>query len=213
MAQESLTTLESYHMGPLSLNSTPVGLNESQHRSSPTNDDFFHTISTAIPSLAPLSEEARAATTIEHKMTFRQGCHLYPKAIAWSGLLSMAIVLEAYGTILINGFLGFPAFRQTYGTPTGRQGYEISAAWQAGLVNAAYAGQILGLLFNGVLTDRCGYQRVMVGCLVVLSLFLLLIFFAPNIQMLLAGYVLCGLPWGLVESILHVQLLSLPYSF
>ncbi|KAJ5111632.1 hypothetical protein N7532_002167 [Penicillium argentinense] len=193
--------MESYRVGPLSLNSTPVDLIESQPRPSPTHDDFFHTISTSIPSLAPLSEEAHAATTIEHRMTFRQGCHLYPKAIAWSVLLSMAIVLEAYGTILINGFLGFPAFRETYGTPTGRQGYEISAAWQAGLINAAYAGQILGLLFNGVLTDRYGYQRVMVGCLVILSLFLLLIFFARNIQMLVSGYVLCGLPWGALQTL------------
>lgn len=201
MAQESGTTLQSYHLGPLSLNSTPVDLIESQPPLPPIHDDFFHSISTAIPSLAPLSEEARAATTTEHKMTFRQGCYLYPKAIAWSGLLSMAIVLEAYGTILINGFLSLPVFRQSYGTPTGGQDYEISATWQAGLVNAAYAGQILGLMFNGVLTDRFGHQRVMAGCLVVLSLFLLLIVFASNIQMLVAGYVLCGLPWGLVESV------------
>ncbi|KAJ5202917.1 hypothetical protein N7449_004996 [Penicillium cf. viridicatum] len=201
MAQESGTTQQNYHLGPLSLNSTPVDLIESQPTLPPIHDDFFHSISTAIPSLAPLSEKARAATTTEHKMTFRQGCYLYPKAIAWSGLLSMAIVLEAYGTILINGFLSFPVFRQSYGTPTGGQDYEISAAWQAGLVNAAYAGQILGLMFNGVLTDRFGHQRVMVGCLVVLSLFLLLIVFASNIQMLVAGYVLCGLPWGAIQTL------------
>lgn len=201
MAQKSSTPLGDYQLGNTGLNNTQAVLTESTSRPCPTHDDLLDSVSTAISNLTPLSEEVRSAASTEHGMTFRQGCRLYPKAIAWSALLSMAIVLEAYGTILINGFLGFPGFRQFYGAPTGRQSHEISAAWQAGLINSAYAGEILGLMCNGVLSDRFGYKRVMAGCLFVLSLSLLLVFFATNIQMLVAGYVLCGLPWGSVESL------------
>lgn len=166
-----------------------------------SNDDLFYGLSAAIPSLRRLSVEARAATKAEHAMTFWRGCRLYPKAIAWSVLLSMTIVMEGYDTTLINSFYAFPVFRRSYGrplnpdAPPGQQDYQISPAWQSGLTNAAVAGEILGLMFNGFLTDRFGYHTTMVGTLVWMSLFVFLAFFAVNIRMLLAAQILCGLPW------------------
>jgi hypothetical protein len=118
-----------------------------------SNDDLFHGLSAAIPSLRRLSVEARAATKAEHAMTFLRGCRLYPKAIAWSFLLSMTIVMEGYDLTLINSFFAFPVFRRSYGepanpgAPTGQKDYQISPAWQSGLTNAAVTGEIIGLLF------------------------------------------------------------------
>ncbi|KAE8397724.1 hypothetical protein BDV37DRAFT_276707 [Aspergillus pseudonomiae] len=183
------------------MNIAPIELTGSPCGGSHIQEDGFGSNTSILPNLLPLSEDARVAVTGEHEMTFCKGCRLYPKAIAWSGLLSMAIVLEAYGIILINGFLAFPVFRRSFGTLSGRQGYEISAAWQAGLINAAYAGEILGLAFNGPLADRFGYKLVMIGCLIVLSLLSLLTFLATNIWMLVAGYFLCGLPWGAIQTL------------
>ncbi len=126
---------------------------------------------------------------------------MYPKAIAWSVLLSMTIVMEGYDTTLINSFYAFPVFRRSYGTPMapdaamGQQDYQISSAWQSGLTNAAVAGEIIGLMANGFLTERFGYHKTMVGTLIWMSLFVFLAFFAVNIRMLLAGQILCGLPW------------------
>ena len=166
-----------------------------------SNDDLFHGLSAAIPGLRRLSMEARAATKAEHKMTFFQGCRLYPNAIAWSFLLSMTIVMEGYDLTLINSFFAFPVFRHAYGkplhpaAPRGGQDYEISPAWQSGLSNAAVASEIIGLLFNGYLTDRFGYHKTMVGTLIWISIFFFLAFFAVDIWMLLAAQVLCGLPW------------------
>jgi MFS transporter, SP family, general alpha glucoside:H+ symporter len=40
--------------------------------------------------------EARKATEKEHSMTLLQGIKLYPKAIAWSVLISTCIVMEGY---------------------------------------------------------------------------------------------------------------------
>lgn len=166
-----------------------------------SNDDLFHGLSAAIPGLRRLSIEARAATKAEHNMTFVRGCRLYPKAMLWSLLLSLTIVMEGYDLTLINSFYAFPIFRQSYGVPSrpdappGQRDYQISPAWQSGLTNAAVSGEILGLMFNGFLTDRFGYHKTMVFTLVWMCLFVFLAFFAININMLLGAQILCGLPW------------------
>lgn len=49
-------------------------------------------------------QNARTATEKEHKMTLLQGIKLYPKAIAWSMLISTCIVMEGYDVCLINNF-------------------------------------------------------------------------------------------------------------
>lgn len=50
---------------------------------------------------------AKTATEKEHKMTLWQGIRLYPKAIAWSVLISTCIVMEGYDVCLINNFCKF----------------------------------------------------------------------------------------------------------
>ena len=47
---------------------------------------------------------AKTATEKEQKMTLLQGIRLYPKAIAWSILISTCIVMEGYDVCLINNF-------------------------------------------------------------------------------------------------------------
>lgn len=49
-------------------------------------------------------EHARAATAKEQKMTLLQGIKLYPKAIAWSMIISTCIVMEGYDVSLVNNF-------------------------------------------------------------------------------------------------------------
>ncbi|KAJ9625192.1 hypothetical protein H2204_010579 [Knufia peltigerae] len=174
-----------------------------------SNDDLFYGLSHAMPDLRRLSVDARAAAKAEHTMTFLRGCRLYPKAIMWSVLLSMTIVMEGYDGALINSFYAFPVFRRSYGTPINRNAdtpdakldYQISPAWQTGLTNAAVAGEICGLMFNGFFTDKFGYHKTMVASLIGMSLFVFLAFFAVNIKMLLAAQILCGLPWGVFQTL------------
>lgn len=183
----------------------PVETN--QYIPTQSNDDLYHGLSAAVPGLRRLSVDARAATEAERKMTFLTSVRLYPKAIAWSLLLSTTIVMEGYDTTLINSFFAFPVFRRSYGeplypnNPQGQRNFQISPAWQAGLGNAAVAGEIIGLIFNGYLTDRYGYHKTMIITLIWLSLFVFLAFFAVNIQMLLAAQVLCGIPWGIFQTL------------
>jgi len=176
---------------------SPINVTHSDH-------DIFAGISAAIPTLRQFSVDARAATKAEHRMTFMKGLQLYPRALGFSVLLSMTIVMEGFDLTLINSFYAFPVFRRSYGAAvhagtTQQTDYQISPAWQSGLTNAAVAGEILGLLFNGFLTDKFGYHKTMVGTLIWMSLFVFLAFFAVNIRMLLAAQILCGLPWGIFQ--------------
>ena len=168
-----------------------------------SNDDLFRGMSVAIPDLRRLSADARAHTEAEHNMTFVEGCRLYPKAIAWSVLLSATIIMEGFDLTLISSFQAFPIFRRTYGQPADANGHnhQISPAWQTGLQNGAIAGEIIGLFLNGYLTDRFGYQRTMILSLIWMCLFVFLAFFAFNIKMLLASQVLSGIPWGIFQTL------------
>lgn len=158
-------------------------------------------LATALPSLRPLNAPARAATQAEQKLSFLDGCRLYPKAIAWSFILSATLIMEGFDTLLIFNFFAFPAFKERYGTPTPTSGYQISSTWQFALSTAAEAGEIVGLLANGYLADRIGYRWTMVSALVFLMLSITLSFFALNIRMLLAAQILCGIPWGVFQTL------------
>lgn len=156
---------------------------------------------TYLADVGQLSVDAKAGTEAEHKMSFLEGVRLYPKAIAWSLLLSATIIMEGYDTTLIGNFFAFPTFRRAYGHYDGEHGYQISPAWQTGLPNGACVGEIIGLFLNGFLTDRYGYQKTVVGALIWLCIFVSLSFFAPNIETLMASTVLCGLPWGIFQTL------------
>jgi SP family general alpha glucoside:H+ symporter-like MFS transporter len=63
-------------------------------------------------------------------------------------------------------------------------------------------GSMLGVLLNGYLTDRLGHKKVFLGAMAFLTGFIFITFFAPNIEVLFIGQLLCGLPWGYVLSLL-----------
>jgi SP family general alpha glucoside:H+ symporter-like MFS transporter len=65
-------------------------------------DTVVRNASVAVENFAGLSAEAKNATTKEHSMSFMQAIRLYPKAVGWSMLLSMAIVMEGYDVILLS---------------------------------------------------------------------------------------------------------------
>ena len=138
------------------------------------------------------------ATENEHNLGFREAFRRYPRAVFWAIAISFTIVMEGYDTILISSFYAYPQFKQKYGTYIADlDEWNIDATWQAALGDAAPCGSIIGLLINGYVTERFGHRRVIMAGLVFMSAFIFLPFFAPNIKVLLAGQVLCGIPWGI----------------
>lgn len=151
--------------------------------------------------LPRINSAALAATQSEHKMSFRDGLHLFPKAIIWSAVISLAIVGEGFDTSLINSLYAFNTFRKAYGVQAADGSYQITTKWQTSLNNAGAACTILGLLANGWLSERFGYRRTLLYALVALSLFIFLTFFAFNIETLLAGQILLAIPWGICSTL------------
>ncbi|KAK5946291.1 hypothetical protein PMZ80_000433 [Knufia obscura] len=169
-------------------------------------DDTLRKMSVAVPNLAELTSDAKAAAQLEHKMGFRQGMKLYPKAMLFSWGISLAVIMEGYDTYLLGNFFGLQTFARKYGHLTdqvkdGVPQYQISASWQSALGSGSAAAQIIGLFINGIVSERIGYRWTMIISLLLITCFIFITFFAVNIQMLLAGYVLSGLPWGVFQTL------------
>jgi SP family general alpha glucoside:H+ symporter-like MFS transporter len=127
--------------------------------------------------------------------------------------------MESYDTLLLGSLFGLPAFKQHFGNDYGgKAGYQIAPGWQAGMqqvrlatweVNivvklipqAANMGSIIGVLFGAVIVDRFGYKKSILGNLAFMTPLIGLITFAPNKGALLAGELLCGIPWGVFSTL------------
>jgi SP family general alpha glucoside:H+ symporter-like MFS transporter len=82
------------------------------------------------PSISMTKEAkyAKAATAKEHTMTLMQGIKTYPKAIAWSIIISTCIAMEGYDISLVNNFYAFPPFQRKYGVLTPDGSYQVPAS-------------------------------------------------------------------------------------
>jgi SP family general alpha glucoside:H+ symporter-like MFS transporter len=145
--------------------------------------------------------DARDATETERHMSIMQAFKLYPKAVGWSILLSTAIVMEGYDVSLLSNFYALPQFNQKYGELQPDGSYVIPAPWKSALSNGVIVGEILGLYMTGIIQDRFGYRKTILGALVLVTCFIFVVFFAQNVQMLLAGEILCGIPWGVFQTL------------
>lgn len=150
---------------------------------------------------ATLSLDAKDATEKEHRMTLRQALKMYPKAIGWSIFLSSAVAMEGYDIVLIASFFAFPPFTRQFGKQLSSGKYQVTAPWQSALSNGARVGEILGLTINGIVAERYGYRKTMIGTLIAMIAFIFILFFATNIGTLVAGEILLGIPWGVVQTL------------
>jgi len=57
-----------------------------------------------------------------------------------------------------------------------------------------------GIILASYAQDRWGYRRTLQIGLVALTGFIFIVFFAPTIEVLFVGQLLCGLPWGAFSS-------------
>lgn len=77
---------------------------------------------------AEILNHAKAATEKERNMTLLQGIKLYPKAVAWSLLISTCIVMEGYDISLISNFYAFRQFNRKYGVLGDDGKYQVPAS-------------------------------------------------------------------------------------
>lgn len=152
------------------------------------------------------TNEAKAANEAEHAVGFWKSIRQNRPAVLWSLLISTSVIMEGYDTSLMPNFPAYPSFRRHYGSfypnlgDDGQGDYQLSSAWQAGLVNASNCGVIIGGFINGWASARFGYRRTMVVSMVFMAAFLFVVFFSPNNAVLCVGQILCGIPWGIFAT-------------
>lgn len=109
--------------------------------------------------------------------------------------------MEGFDLILISSLFGYPAFQRKFGHLQPNGSYELTAAWQSGLSNGTLCGQIFGLFAAGILCDRYGFRKTMGGGIFLIVCFIFIPVFAPSIEVLLAGQILLGIPFGVFQTL------------
>lgn len=134
----------------------------------------------------PLAEGKKAARK-EQSMTLWQAVRLYPKAVGWSVLLSSTLIMEGYDLALLGSMYASPAFNQKYGVQSASGKWTVPASWQSALSNGARVGEVIGLLINGLISERLGYRWTMVSALAAMNAVIFLFFFAVDIKIAARG--------------------------
>ena len=141
--------------------------------------------------------DARQATNVEHELNFIEAVRLYWKAVIWSLIISFSIIMEGFDSELITGFFSLPAFQEKYGEYYESIGYQIAPRWQTALGMSSPIGMSIGLIANGFLVERFGYKKVLFVSYLAVCGFIFITFFAPSVEVLFLGEVLCCIPFGI----------------
>jgi SP family general alpha glucoside:H+ symporter-like MFS transporter len=145
--------------------------------------------------------DSHAAGEAERELKLWASLKLYPKAVGWSILLSTAIIMEGFDTVLIGTLYAYPPFQRDFGVKQPDGSYQLTAAWQSGLSNGILVGEIFGLYICGFISERYGYRWTLIGALIAVIGFVFIVFFADSLVQLLIGEILLGVPWGIFQTL------------
>ncbi|OAL05599.1 general substrate transporter [Phaeosphaeriaceae sp. SRC1lsM3a] len=147
-------------------------------------------------------DDTNAAINNEHNMSVRQSIRFWWKAIVFSFVISLCVVMEGYDTSLMNKFFAFDPFKNKFGDEVDADGNKlVSARWQTIILNGTQVGCILGLVINGYVTEWIGYKKTMIGSMVVMIGAIFIPFFSTGLEMFLVGGIIQGLPWGVFQTL------------
>ncbi|KAK0711536.1 general substrate transporter [Lasiosphaeris hirsuta] len=135
-------------------------------------------------------------------MTFKEVLKADRRLIFYSLGFSGTIIMEGYGLALITYLFSFAMFNKKYGAYQSTKGeYEIEYIWKALLPLVAQLGSIVGILITAPITKALGYKQTTQLMLFLSACFVFMPFFAFNIQILMAGFLLQGIPWGVFQVV------------
>ncbi|KAI0393549.1 general alpha-glucoside permease [Xylariaceae sp. FL0594] len=147
-----------------------------------------------------LVNEANDANERERGMKLSHAFKVYPKAIGWSMLLSSCLIMEGYQTSVVGSYLSYPAFTDRFGVVAPNGKHVIQASWQNGISGATNVGEIIGLQFAGIISERWGYRWTIISALVAVTGFIFFPFFANSLAVFLVGELFQGLAWGVFQT-------------
>lgn len=117
------------------------------------------------------ADGTNAAIDNEHKMSVRQSLRFWWKAIVFSFVISLAVVMEGYDTSLMNKFFAFEPFRNRFGDQENPEGGRlVSARWQTIILNGTQVSPTGFAIDRAVLTmTRLAVSLVSLSTVISLS--------------------------------------------
>ncbi|KAJ9613062.1 hypothetical protein H2200_003003 [Cladophialophora chaetospira] len=149
-----------------------------------------------------LIQHAQESDAADRLLTIRQALKKYKKAVFWAMLLSTALIMEGYDVVIITSFYGQTQFTDRFGVVDKKTGKKlIPPAWQSGLSNSALVGQLAGLLANAWTQDHFGCRPTMMFFMAWMAVAIFIPFFAPSLPVLAFGEAMCGVSWGVFQTL------------
>ncbi|KAK3340071.1 hypothetical protein B0H65DRAFT_528181 [Neurospora tetraspora] len=145
---------------------------------------------------------AHLAEKKEREMTFKDAVVGDFRLIMYSLGFSGTIIMEGYGLALLTYLFSVGPFNAKYGIyDTKTSKYELEYTWKAALPLLAQLGSILGVGLTAPVVNFIGYKRTVLLMLALCAAFAFVPFFAPNVYILSAGFLLQGIPWGVFQVV------------
>ncbi|KAK4167696.1 hypothetical protein QBC43DRAFT_297502 [Cladorrhinum sp. PSN259] len=145
---------------------------------------------------------AEQAEDRERSMTFKQAISFDRRLIMYSIWFSGTIIMEGYGLALITFLFTFDSFNRKYGEWNEQnQKWEMNWLWKALLPLVAQIGSLIGIAIVPLMAKGLGYKRTTQLMVLVSAALICMPVFAPNVEVLMAGYLLQGIPWGVYQVI------------
>ena len=135
-------------------------------------------------------------TDKEHSLTLMQALKEYKKAVMWSIIVSLTIVMDGYNITLLSSLFGFASFKKEYGQLLSNGEYDLTASWQTALSMMNSVGNIFGIILGSWSVDYIGHKRLMQISFVFAVGFTFILVFANSKEVLLVGQLLMGFPNG-----------------
>ncbi|CAI4056971.1 alpha-glucoside permease SKDI_04G0030 [Saccharomyces kudriavzevii IFO 1802] len=155
-----------------------------------------------ITDILDATQDAKDADESERRMPLVKALKTYPKAAAWSLLVSTTLIMEGYDTAILGAFYALPVFQRDFGSQDAQtEEWEISVSWQIGLTLCYMAGEIVGLQLTGPSVDFLGNRYTLILALLLLAAFTFILYFCKNLGMIALGQALCGMPWGCFQCL------------
>ncbi|KAF4551456.1 Sugar (and other) transporter-like protein 66 [Elsinoe fawcettii] len=152
--------------------------------------------------ISTLIRQAEESDAIDKGLTIMEALKKYKKAVFWAMILSTSLIMEGYDLVIITSFYGQPQFQNRFGVDDPTTGGKlITPEWQSGLSNSAVVGQLAGLVINMYAQDRFGCRQTMMFFMAWLVATIFIVFFAPSLSVLAFGEAMCGIPWGVFQTL------------
>jgi SP family general alpha glucoside:H+ symporter-like MFS transporter len=119
-------------------------------------NEALHPKGAASAKMTAENAKADEATRQEHNLSIRAAIKLYYKAIMFSLVLSLAVIMEGYDTSLIGTFFGFTPFLDRYGdefNPESPRSRIVSARWQTIITVGAQVSNLSNTFHASLVPD------------------------------------------------------------